>query len=323
MDRRSAGFLVVFIVIVIILAVAIIFIISRRTSTNGISVSEEINTVLTGNTIGGTAQANENLSSFISAIKTAGLTSMVTSPDQSFTVFAPNNTAFANAKSILDILMETGNKTKLDDTLKYHIVNSKLLVGNLTDGQIIQTLNGLPLKVRIIKGETYINNAKIIQGDINASNGVIHILDEVLLPGTFSDMSGTIADAPNLSTFLNAITLSDLSVKLANANAGITVFAPINTAFSNIQDTTNSLLKTENKSQLQNTINNHMIETEIFSKEMTNGQVIKTMGGASLTISIENGTIYVSGKNGKAKVIDADIKTSNGVIYYIDKVLLP
>lgn len=270
-----------------------------------------------------TAQGNSNLSTLVAAVTAADLVEALSDEDANYTVFAPTNAAFASIQSTVDTLLEPENKSSLQEVLQYHVVDSAVLSTELTDGQIVRTLMGENLKVRIVDGEVYINNAKVVTSDVETSNGVVHVIDSVLVPGAFKNVVGTAIDTDILSTLVAAVTAGELVEALSLESANYTVFAPTNTAFANIQSTVDALLRPENKSSLQNVLQYHVVSSEVFSSELVNGQMIKALNGGTLTVSIENGEVFIVAANSKSKVIAADIKTSNGVVHVIDTVLVP
>jgi uncharacterized surface protein with fasciclin (FAS1) repeats len=127
-----------------------------------------------------TAAANANLSQLVDLVKEAGLVDTLKGPGP-FTVFAPNNDAFFNIpKEDLKALME--NTTDLKKVLTYHVVAGKLMAKDLKNGMQLKTLQGENLTVKVGPEGVMIAGAKVIEPDINASNGVIHIINAVLMP---------------------------------------------------------------------------------------------------------------------------------------------
>jgi uncharacterized surface protein with fasciclin (FAS1) repeats len=99
-----------------------------------------------------------------------------------FTVFAPTDAAFTAIQSEVDKLLKPENKSKLAKILTYHVVSGKMKAADLRDGQELITVEGSKLKVMVKDGHVMIGNAKVTAADITASNGVIHVIDKVLLP---------------------------------------------------------------------------------------------------------------------------------------------
>jgi len=269
------------------------------------------------------ASETSSLSTLVTAVQAANLVDALSDQDSSLTVFAPNNSAFSEIQSTVDTLLLPENLAQLQNVLQYHVVASEVFSTDLQDGQVVETLNGETLKVRIINGEVFVNNSRVIQADIEASNGVVHVIDSVLVPGAFKNVVGTAMDTADLSTLVAAVSAANLVDALSDETANYTVFAPNNSAFSAIQSTVNTLLKPENLSQLQNVLQYHVVASEVFSSELKDGQTVTTLNGETLKISIEGEKVFIVGTTNRAEVILADVKTSNGVVHVINSVLVP
>ena len=127
-----------------------------------------------------TAVAAGNFNTLVEAVKAAGLVDTLSSPGP-FTVFAPTDEAFSKVpKAVLDALM--ANKTLLTEVLTYHVVPGKVMSSDLTNGMSVKTVEGSDVKITIDSAGVMVNNAKVITPDIGASNGVIHVIDAVILP---------------------------------------------------------------------------------------------------------------------------------------------
>lgn len=115
------------------------------------------------------------------AVTAAGLVETLQG-DGPFTVFAPTDSAFAAIQSEVDNLLKPENKEKLSKVLTYHVVSGETMAADLEDGQELTTVEGSKLKVMVKDGNVMVGNAKVTTADISASNGVIHVIDKVLLP---------------------------------------------------------------------------------------------------------------------------------------------
>ena len=115
------------------------------------------------------------------AVKAAGLTETLQG-NGPFTVFAPTDAAFEAIQSEVDKLLKPENKSNLSKILTYHVVSGKTMAADLKDGQELTTVEGSKLKVTVTDGMVTVGNAKVVAADIVASNGVIHVIDKVLLP---------------------------------------------------------------------------------------------------------------------------------------------
>lgn len=306
----------------VVLAILVVGIVIAAISANNTNNTSNMQPQTATSNIVELAQGSNDLSTLVAAVSAADLAGAL-SAEGNLTVFAPTNSAFSAIQSTVDTLLMPENKAQLQAVLQYHVVPTRALSSDLTDGQVITTLGGESLKVRIVNGVVFINNAQVITADVTASNGVVHIIDQVLVPGSFKTVVGTAIDTAALSTLVAAVQAGNLVDVLSNADANFTVFAPTNDAFAAIQSSVDTLLQPANLSQLQNVLQYHVIASEAFSTELTNGQTLQTLNGESLTVSIENGEVFIVGANSRAKVVMADVKTSNGVVHVIDTVLLP
>ncbi len=127
------------------------------------------------------AQETENLATLVKALQAAGLVEAL-SGEGPFTVFAPTNEAFAALGTTLDDLLKPENKEKLAGILKYHVVSGKVMSTDLTDGQKAATLNGAEITISTKDGVKLNDKATVTAADVAASNGVVHIIDAVILP---------------------------------------------------------------------------------------------------------------------------------------------
>lgn len=128
------------------------------------------------------ASANGNLSTLVQAIQQAERTQLLDS-EGPFTVFAPTNDAFETLpEGTLEDLMKPENKQKLADILAYHIVEGSVMTADLADGQTITTVQGNTLNVSKENGKIIINGAQVVEADVDASNGTVHVINKVLMP---------------------------------------------------------------------------------------------------------------------------------------------
>lgn len=130
----------------------------------------------------GLAVGNENLSTLVAAVKAAGLVETLQGSGP-FTVFAPTNEAFAALPAgTLESLLKPENKAKLVSILTYHVIGAKVMSSDLSNGQKAKTVEGEDVKVSIGSEGVMINDAKVVAADVSASNGVVHVIDKVILP---------------------------------------------------------------------------------------------------------------------------------------------
>jgi uncharacterized surface protein with fasciclin (FAS1) repeats len=128
------------------------------------------------------AVGNDDLSTLVAAVKAAGLVETLQG-DGPFTVFAPTNEAFAALPAgTLESLLKPENKAKLASILTYHVIPSKVMSSDLSDGQKAKTVEGKNVNVTMNGNGVMINEAKVVAADVSASNGVVHVIDKVILP---------------------------------------------------------------------------------------------------------------------------------------------
>ena len=127
------------------------------------------------------ASANKDFTTLVAAVVAAGLAETLSGAGP-FTVFAPTNEAFAKLPAgTVEELIKPENKEKLAAILTYHVVAGKTLSSDLTDGQLIKTVNGQKVKMSV-GAKVKVDEAVVITPDLEASNGVIHVIDAVIMP---------------------------------------------------------------------------------------------------------------------------------------------
>lgn len=261
---------------------------------------------------------DNGFSSLVTAVVTAELLPAVTNPLSSLTVFAPTNMAFANLATALNTdiagLLALPN---LADVLTYHVLGSEVPSSAVTNGAIVQplsTTNTLKLTVTAA-GLVYVNQAKVTSFDITADNGVVHVLDAVVLP--FETVVDVAIDN-GFTSLTSAVVKAELLPALTNPLTKLTVFAPTNAAFDNLATALGTDLNgVLAHPQLADILLYHVIGDEVLSTELTNGAV-PTLNGQNVTINLTGGV-----KVNNANVTLADLTVSNGVVHVIDAVLVP
>ncbi|MFD2585774.1 fasciclin domain-containing protein [Croceitalea marina] len=297
--------------------------------------------------------ATEALSALEAAVIKADLVETLQS-EGPFTVFAPTDDAFAG---LLMALGEDYNSLEdfdteeeialLKDILLYHVVPAKVLAADLAEGSVATALAENTIEI-IADGETFVigdasdTNAVITGTDIMATNGVAHTINKVLLPQSAIDFLATL-ELKNIVEI--AIATDDLSIlvdALVAANAGLvetlsgegpfTVFAPTNEAFVGLLDILgddyNALSDFDTQEEIDllvKILTYHVVAgTEAFAADLSDGQSIATVNGASVGINITNHTVHIiDATDDNATVVIPDVDASNGVVHVINKVLLP
>ena len=236
-----------------------------------------------------------------------------------FTVFAPTDEAFAKLPAgTVETLLKPENKQKLIGILTYHVVS-----GNVTSKQVVglkgaQTLNGQRVDITVNDGNVKLDDATVVKADIACSNGVIHVIDSVILPSG-DDIVKTASEAGVFGTLIAAAKAAGL-VEALTGEGPLTVFAPTDEAFSKLPEgTVETLLKPENKAKLASILKYHVVAGRVYSEAALAAKEAKTLQGSMLTVAIVKGKALVN----ESTLIKTDIDASNGVIHVIDRVLLP
>ncbi len=274
-------------------------------------------------TVAEIASGDPQFSTLVSALERTGLTSVLNTPG-AFTVFAPTNNAF----NALGVDLATISDEALSEILLYHVIGgAEIKAGDLIEGQTYASTaaatgpNGSQLSMLIERaGSSVTINGKInvTSADVDASNGVIHIVDAVILPMNLVDHAAANSNFTELVGALGAAT-GDL-VNVLSADDIFTVFAPVNSAFEEIAAVTATL----SADQLAAVLTYHVVGgANVRSEDLSDGQSVMTVNGSSFTVGL-GGTVTITDAQGNvATVVLTDVQATNGVIHVIDKVILP
>jgi uncharacterized surface protein with fasciclin (FAS1) repeats len=236
-----------------------------------------------------------------------------------FTVFAPTDAAFAELPAgTIEALLKPENSDRLNAILTYHVVAGRVTAGEVAGINAAETVNGQRINVKTVGGKVLIDGATVISADVEASNGVIHVIDRVLLPEE-KDIVGVADEAGDFKTLLAAAQAAGLAGALSG-DGPFTVFAPTDEAFAALpKGTVESLLEKENLGQLAEILKYHVIKGRMFSDAVLKSGNFITLQGGKLEASVKGGGAFVN----KAAILGTDIDASNGVIHVIDAVLIP
>lgn len=269
------------------------------------------------------AVANKDFSTLVAAVKAAGLVETL-SGDGPFTVFAPTNEAFAKLpKETLESLLKPENRDQLVAILTYHVVPGRVMAADVVKVSEAKSVQGQAINVKVADGSVLLNGAsKVVKTDIVGSNGVIHVIDTVILPSSPSPK--TIAElaiaSESLSTLVAAVKAAGL-VDALNGEGPFTVFAPTNEAFAKLpKETVESLLQPENVEKLRQILLYHVVPGKVVAKDVVGLKAAKSAQGQQIAISVKDGTVIL---NGSSKVVATDMDATNGVVHVIDSVILP
>jgi transforming growth factor-beta-induced protein len=255
-----------------------------------------------------TAVAAGSFTKLAGALEAAGLVTALKGAGP-FTVFAPTDAAFEAFEAANPGVLAGLDKDELTAILTYHVVAGAAVRSSaLKDGQIVTTLNGSPALIRTASGAT-IADAKVTTADVTASNGVIHVIDRIILPPG-DDIVETAIAAGSFDTLAAALTAAGLVDDL-QAKGPFTVFAPTDAAFA-------ELAAVPSGDALRDVLLYHVVSGAVGSGDLVAGSVPTLLSGESLSVSLAEGVGIDT-----ASVTQANIITKNGVIHVVDSVLIP
>jgi uncharacterized surface protein with fasciclin (FAS1) repeats len=288
----------------------------------GLSTAQDPGTIVS------VAQNAGSFTTLVAALEQASLVETLNGAGP-FTVFAPVDDAFDQLMTELDITaQQLLAREDLSAILTYHVLGSEVMSSALSNGQTAETLQGSDVTVTIDGSTVMVNDATVTTADVDASNGVIHIINKVLMPPAQEpepepESPGTIvAVAQNAGTFTTLVSALEQAnlVDTLNGDGPFTVFAPVDDAFTqllaDLDITATQLLAREDLSAI---LTYHVLGSEVMSSALSNGQTAETLQGSDVTVTIDGSTVMVS----DATVTTPDVDASNGVIHIIDKVLMP
>ena len=243
----------------------------------------------------------------------------ILSSDGPFTVFAPTDDAFSVIpENVLETLLAdpTGDLTQI---LLNHVVSGTAMSTDLSDGMMIETLQGGEVMVSITDGMVMIDNATVTVADITADNGVVHVINTVLQPAMPTNtVFDIIANSDVHTTLEAAIVAAGLDGTLSS-DGPFTVFAPTDDAFSVIPENVLETLLEDPTGDLTQILLNHVVSGTAMSTDLSDGMMVETLQGGEVMVSITDGMVMI----GNANVIVADITADNGVVHVIDAILQP
>jgi transforming growth factor-beta-induced protein len=281
---------------------------------------------------------NEDFSILVAALTEADLVTALQG-DGPFTVFAPTNTAFENLLEQLDIsAADLLTHPQLTDVLLYHVVSGNIMSTDLSDGTTASTLKGDDITIGVGSKVT-INSSTVLLPDIEATNGVIHVIDSVLVPTDFMLSEDSMMDdsSDNMKDEMHTQDIVDIAladeqfsmlvmllqradlVSALQGDGPFTVFAPTNDAFIDLL-TTLDITPEELMAQpdLSKVLLYHVVSGSVMSTDLDDQLQASTLNGNNLIFDLSDGVMV-----NQSNIIAADIKASNGVIHVIDSILVP
>ena len=271
-------------------------------------------------TIVETAVADGNFKTLAAALGAADLADALNAKGP-YTVFAPTDAAFAKLpEGVVTDLLKPANKSKLQEILKYHVISGNIGLSDALKAGNATTLQSESVKVSFKDGKVLVNGATLLNADLKTSNGVIHVIDSVLLPpAPANDIASVAKKAGQFKTLLAAVDAAGLNSVLTGKDQ-VTVLAPTDAAFQALpKGTVEALLKPESKSKLADILSTHVIKGSISAGTALNAGTAQSFNKQNLKFEIANGIFKVNG----VTITKTDIKCDNGVIHVIDAVILP
>jgi transforming growth factor-beta-induced protein len=257
----------------------------------------------------------------VAALQASGLDQSLEG-DGPFTVFAPTDDAFAKLpEGTVEALL--GDIPQLTNILLYHVVNGEFFASDVINLEMAETMFGESVSIAVDGDSVMINDAQVLITDIEASNGVIHVIDSVLLPTPASAETPAMsivelaAEDGRFSTLVAALGAAGLDQAL-EGEGPFTVFAPTDDAFAQLPEGTVAALL-EDIPALTNILTYHVVNGQVLAEDVAGLSIAETLQGQFLEISADASSVMIDG----ADVMVADILASNGVIHVIDRVLLP
>ena len=267
-----------------------------------------------------TASSNPDFSILVEALTKADLVNTINASNN-LTVFAPTNAAFQELFAALGVSgISDISKETLTPILLYHVLGAKVPSASVTTGYAFTLSPGpdsktLAIYLNTSDGVVINNTVNVTTADLMATNGVIHVIDEVLLPNSIVDIA---SNNGSFSILVQALVKADLVSALTGAGP-FTVFAPTNDAFNALFATLGVTgIADLTKEQLSPILLYHVVSGNVLSTELSNGNV-PTLNGGNISVDITSGVKI----NSSTSVILADVQGTNGVVHAIDKVLLP
>ena len=272
------------------------------------------------NTIMDLVAADARFKTLAAAVNAAGLGEVLSGAGP-FTVFAPTDAAFESLpEGTVEALLTEEGKTSLISILKNHVVSGRADLSSALGAGSISNLENNTLKVTFSEGSVRVNDAVLRQADVSTSNGIVHIIDSVLVPTKEGPTSilETANKAGSFKTLLAAVETAGLEDYLESGES-VTIFAPTDAAFNKLPaGTVEQLLKPENRKKLETVLINHALQGSVGAGTALSQGTAETLGNQTLTFKIKEGRFQVNG----ITIDTVDLVCSNGIIHVVDEVIL-
>ncbi len=285
---------------------------SSGPATTAAATAGPTTTAAQGTDIVGTALLSGVFTELAGGVVSANLVDTLRSPGP-FTVFAPTDAAFAKLPDAVLKAVQT-NPALFKTVLTYHVVPGKLNVAALQPGKLT-TVSGEDLTITKEGAVTYVNGNAIAKADAAASNGIIHVMGDVLVP-PIGDIIKVATTLPGFTTLAKLVTQADL-VKTLQSAGPFTVFAPVDAAFAKLPAATVTAVTSDPK-LLAKVLTYHVVAGKLSTSDLKEGK-LKTVAGVDLTITKKDGQTFIDGK----PIAVANVEATNGIIQVMGDVLVP
>ena len=256
--------------------------------------------------------------SLVAALVQADLVSTLQG-DGPFTVFAPTDQAFTDAGIDLSTFDTDEENATLVDILLYHVYSGAVYAADVTDGLTVAMVNGDDATFTVTDGTVMVGDATVTTADVMSSNGVIHVIDKVLMPpADLVDIAAVAMSTGVHDSLVAALVKADL-VSTLQGDGPFTVFAPTDQAFTDAGIDLDAFTTDEEIAALADILLYHVYSGAVHAADVTDGLTVAMVNGDDATFTVTDGTVMI----GDATVTAADVMASNGVIHVIDKVLMP
>ncbi|MBL7704156.1 MAG: fasciclin domain-containing protein [Taibaiella sp.] len=291
------------------------------------SCKKDENDMVTEKSIGTLVAENQNLTLLKAAVVRAGLLETL-SGNGTFTVFAPDNAAFQAAGLGTEAAINAVPVEDLKKIVLYHVLGQRYASGAIPDGtNELSSVENINTYVTKNMNGVFVNGAKVTTADVTASNGVVHIVNKVLMPPS-GNIVALAQSNPDLSLLVAAVLrASEGTTNVASVLSGngpFTVFAPTNAAFQAAGFPDAAAIQAADPNTLAGILTYHVIAARVFSSDLSEGAMPATVNGGTVTITLSGGAKVKGAGNTTASNITAtDMMATNGVVHVVDAVLLP
>lgn len=297
------------------------------------SCKKDDNVTMNTNSITDIVVSGSSFTTLESAVIKANLQGTLSGPGP-YTVFAPNDAAFT-ASGITATVLNSLTPAQVKDILLYHTISSKINAADVPAGPNAKVITAGGDSIFVTRNEkgVFVNGIKVNAADIAADNGVIHGIEKVLIPAAGNIVETAVAS--KLDSLVKAVTIAtsapggDPNLAATLSNAKLTVFAPTNSAFTQLLGALNlNRIEDIPVGTLLAVLRYHVVGGRAFSSDLANGN-LSMLAGGNTTINLSNGnsggpTLTGNGNNGnKSNITATNIVSRNGVVHVIDRVLLP